>query len=115
MTPFRPKTKGKTPVMPKGNPQQKAVNAEKKVMQVKDRMAAMKDKAPVMSAPVGGKAPSAKDMAAKKASMVKKPVVGKVAPKPAMPGMKKGGMCGAKKYARGGGIEVKGKTKGKLI
>jgi len=110
MTPFRPKTKGKTPVMPKGNPQQKAVNAEKKVMQVKDRMAAMKDKAPVMSAPVGGKA-----MAPKKASMVKKPGVGKVAPKPAMPAMKKGGMCGAKKYARGGGIEVKGKTKGKMI
>ena len=30
-------------------------------------------------------------------------------------GMKKGGMCGAKKYARGGGIEVRGKTKGKII
>ncbi len=30
-------------------------------------------------------------------------------------GMKKGGMCGAKKYARGGGIEVKGKTKGKMV
>jgi hypothetical protein len=29
------------------------------------------------------------------------------------PGMKKGGSC--KKYARGGGIEVRGKTKGKLI
>jgi hypothetical protein len=29
--------------------------------------------------------------------------------------MKKGGMCGAKKYARGGGIEVRGKTKGKII
>jgi hypothetical protein len=29
-------------------------------------------------------------------------------------GMKKGGMCGGK-YARGGGIEKKGKTKGKLI
>ena len=28
-------------------------------------------------------------------------------------GMKKGGMCG--KYARGGGVEKKGKTKGKLI
>jgi hypothetical protein len=31
----------------------------------------------------------------------------------AAPGMKKGGMC--KKYARGGGIEVRGKTKGKII
>jgi hypothetical protein len=30
-------------------------------------------------------------------------------------GLKKGGMCGAKKYARGGGIEVRGKTKGKII
>lgn len=30
-------------------------------------------------------------------------------------GMKKGGMCGTKKYARGGGIEVRGKTKGKII
>lgn len=30
-------------------------------------------------------------------------------------GMKKGGMCGAKKYARGGGIEKKGKTRGKVI
>jgi hypothetical protein len=30
-------------------------------------------------------------------------------------GMKKGGMCKAKKYARGGGVEVRGKTKGKLI
>ena len=29
--------------------------------------------------------------------------------------MKKGGMCGTKKYARGGGIEVRGKTKGKII
>ena len=29
-------------------------------------------------------------------------------------GMKKGGMCGGK-YARGGGIEVRGKTKGKII
>jgi hypothetical protein len=29
------------------------------------------------------------------------------------PGMKKGGSC--KKYARGGGIEVRGKTKGKFI
>lgn len=30
-------------------------------------------------------------------------------------GLKKGGMCSAKKYARGGGIEVRGKTKGKMI
>lgn len=30
-------------------------------------------------------------------------------------GMKKGGMCKAKKYARGGGIEVRGKTRGKII
>lgn len=30
-------------------------------------------------------------------------------------GMKEGGMCGAKKMARGGGIEKKGKTKGKVI
>ena len=30
-------------------------------------------------------------------------------------GLKKGGMCGAKKYARGGGIEVRGKTKGKMV
>ena len=30
-------------------------------------------------------------------------------------GMKKGGSCGMKKYARGGGIEVRGKTKGKII
>ena len=29
-------------------------------------------------------------------------------------GMKKGGMCGGK-YARGGGIEVRGKTKGRII
>ena len=29
--------------------------------------------------------------------------------------MKKGGMCKTKKYARGGGIEVRGKTKGKMI
>jgi hypothetical protein len=29
-------------------------------------------------------------------------------------GLKKGGMCGAKKYAKGGGIEVRGKTKGKI-
>lgn len=32
-------------------------------------------------------------------------------------GLKKGGMCGggtAKKYARGGGIEVRGKTRGKM-
>jgi hypothetical protein len=35
------------------------------------------------------------------------------APKPAAPGMKSGGSC--KKYARGGGIEVRGKTKGKII
>lgn len=30
-------------------------------------------------------------------------------------GMKKGGMCGAKKYARGGGIETRGKTKGRMV
>lgn len=30
-------------------------------------------------------------------------------------GLKKGGMCCTKKYARGGGIEVRGKTKGKII
>jgi hypothetical protein len=30
-------------------------------------------------------------------------------------GMKKGGSCGMKKYARGGGIEVRGKTKGRII
>ena len=29
--------------------------------------------------------------------------------------MKKGGSCGMKKYARGGGIEVRGKTKGRII
>jgi hypothetical protein len=29
--------------------------------------------------------------------------------------MRKGGMCGTKKYARGGGIEVRGKTKGRMI
>lgn len=30
-------------------------------------------------------------------------------------GMKKGGSCGTKKYAKGGGIEKKGKTKGKMV
>lgn len=29
--------------------------------------------------------------------------------------MKKGGSCGMKKYAKGGGIEKKGKTKGKMV
>jgi hypothetical protein len=29
--------------------------------------------------------------------------------------LNKGGMCGTKKYARGGGIEVRGKTKGKMV
>lgn len=29
--------------------------------------------------------------------------------------LKKGGMCAPKKMARGGGIEIKGKTKGKMI
>jgi len=29
--------------------------------------------------------------------------------------LKKGGMCGVKKMAKGGGIEKKGKTKGKII
>lgn len=29
--------------------------------------------------------------------------------------MKKGGSCGMKKYAKGGGIERKGKTKGKMV
>ena len=28
---------------------------------------------------------------------------------------KSGGMCGTKKYARGGGIEIRGKTRGKII
>lgn len=30
-------------------------------------------------------------------------------------GMKKGGSCGMKKYAKGGGIESKGKTKGRFV
>ena len=30
-------------------------------------------------------------------------------------GMKKGGSCGMKKFAKGGGIESKGKTKGRMI
>lgn len=30
-------------------------------------------------------------------------------------GMKKGGSCGMKKMAKGGGIEVRGKTRGKII
>ena len=30
-------------------------------------------------------------------------------------GLKKGGMCCTKKMARGGGIEVRGKTKGKMV
>lgn len=29
--------------------------------------------------------------------------------------LKKGGSCGMKKYAKGGGIEKKGKTKGKMV
>ena len=29
--------------------------------------------------------------------------------------MRSGGSCGTKKYARGGGIEVRGKTKGKMV
>lgn len=29
--------------------------------------------------------------------------------------MKKGGSCGMKKYAKGGGIEVRGKTKGRMV
>ncbi len=29
--------------------------------------------------------------------------------------LKKGGMCKVKKYARGGGIEVRGKTRGKMV
>jgi uncharacterized protein (DUF2345 family) len=51
-----------------------------------------------------------------------KPVMKKVAKEEvkkhekAMHGMKKGGMaCAPKKMARGGGIETKGKTKGKMI
>lgn len=30
-------------------------------------------------------------------------------------GMKKGGSCGMKKYAKGGGCELKGKTKGRFV
>jgi hypothetical protein len=58
-----------------------------------------------------GAGPSMGDIAAK-AKAPKKLVS---LPKPAAPApaMKKGGMC--KKYARGGGIEVRGKTKGKFI
>ena len=29
-------------------------------------------------------------------------------------GLKKGGSCGMKKYAKGGGVEVRGKTKGRM-
>lgn len=42
-------------------------------------------------------------------------VPSKKQPAPYVPAMKKGGMCKTKKYARGGGIEVRGKTKGKMI
>lgn len=35
--------------------------------------------------------------------------------KTSLEGLKKGGMCSVKKMAKGGGIEKKGKTKGKII
>ena len=46
---------------------------------------------------------------------IKRKGSGSAATTPSVPAMKKGGMCKTKKYARGGGIEVRGKTKGKLI
>ena len=33
----------------------------------------------------------------------------------AVAGMKKGGSCKAKGYAKGGGIELRGKTKGRMV
>lgn len=48
-----------------------------------------------------------------KISKLKSSMSSKPAAKPAAPAMKKGGCV--KKYAKGGGIEVRGKTKGKMI
>ena len=66
--------------------------------------------------PAGGMAPkgagpSMGDIAAKAKAKTPKKLVS--LPKPPAPGMKGGGSC--KKYARGGGVEVRGKTKGKII
>lgn len=62
----------------------------------------------LMGGMMGGKAKDFMDKMKRKSS-------GSAATTPSVPAMKKGGMCGAKKYAKGGGIEVRGKTKGKMI
>ncbi len=107
--------KGKAPV--------KSVGKEKTAVKAKDKAVGKA----AASKPAGGK-PNVKVMETKpaaqqatdktarlKALLDKKQAAAKpAAPAPApAPGMKKGGMC--KKYARGGGIEVRGKTKGKFI
>ena len=99
--PAAPKPTSMGPLGPKAEAQARA-HADR-VNAVKAKMAASASAGrPAPSAPIGGAGPSASDRAAKMQSAVKKPL-----------GMKCGGKV--KKYARGGGIEVRGKTKGKII
>ena len=67
--------------------------------------------------PLGGLGKALSDKMTRKGSGVSpKPTSGRQQlMQPSVPAMKKGGMCKTKKYARGGGIEVRGKTKGKMI
>lgn len=122
--------KGKAPV--------KSVGKEKTAVKAKDKAvgkaAAMQQKMETMAAakskkqgsaapkPVGGMLKGMGDKAkaaAERMQTAKKPA-GKMSKglsdlmsDTKAPGMKKGGSC--KKYARGGGVEVRGKTKGKFI
>jgi len=100
----------------RGLPPKPAGGTGAKIDAVKAKAKAAADHMLASKKPAGGMAPKGagptqSDMAAK-AKAPKKLVS---LPKPAAPapGMKSGGSC--KKYARGGGIEVRGKTKGRII
>lgn len=109
MTPARPKV---SPKPGKGMTPKKSLATEKAMVKKKDAAAGKK---PGMGPNVVNKltAGSSSKMDAKgMMDKMKRKGPGMV---PSVPAMKKGGMCGAKKYAKGGGIEVRGKTKGKMI
>lgn len=116
MTPARPKV---SPKPGKGMTPKKSLATEKAMVKKKDAAAGKKPgmgpgvspkpaSGGLMGGMMGGKAKDFMDKMKRKSS-------GSAATTPSVPAMKKGGMCGAKKYAKGGGIEVRGKTKGKMI
>ena len=82
--------------------------------EAKAKAAASKPAAPApVSKPARGMGADRIKGIAERMMSSKKPVGSASSGVASAPAMKKGGMC--KKYARGGGIEVRGKTKGKFI